>query len=200
MTDGIINVLKPCGMTSHDVIGFLRRVLNTKKSGIPARLTLMLPGCCLFCRFGNAPFGIRCGGPQKLPRRNYLRCKTDTGDDSGTVTERSNLPACSKEDFSALLAEFTGRQKQLPPMYSALKLNGQPLYKLARKGISVERQEREIFIYRLQLLSFSPQKALLDVECSKGTYIRTLLEDICAKLGVCGTMSFCCVLRQADLK
>lgn len=94
--------------------------------------------------------------------------KTDTGDDSGTVTERSSLPACSKEDFSSLLAEFTGRQKQLPPMYSALKLNGQPLYKLARKGISVERQEREIFIYRLQLLSFRRKKRCWMLNVPKG--------------------------------
>lgn len=191
MTDGIINVLKPCGMTSHDVIGFLRRVLNTKKIGHSGTLDPDAAGV-LPVFAGSATRLLEYAAEDRKSYRAEITfgVKTDTGDDSGTVTESSNLPACSKEDFSALLAEFTGRQKQLPPMYSALKLNGQPLYKLARKGISVERQEREIFIYRLQLLSFSPQKALLDVECSKGTYIRTLLEDICAKLGVCGTMSF----------
>ena len=104
--------------------------------------------------------------------------------------QTSELPTCSAEEFAAVLKDFTGVQKQLPPMYSALKLNGQPLYKLARKGIEVEREAREIFISRLQLISFNPQKSVLDVECSKGTYIRTLLEDICARLGVCGTMSF----------
>ena len=180
MTDGIINVLKPCGMTSHDVIGFLRRVLNTKKIGHSGTLDPDAAGV-LPVFAGSATRLLEYAAEDRKSYRAEITfgVKTDTGDDSGTVTESSSLPACSKEDFSAL-----------PPMYSALKFNGQPLYKLARKGISVERQEREIFIYRLQLLSFLPHKALLDVECSKGTYIRTLLEDICAKLGVCGTMSF----------
>ena len=157
MTDGIINVLKPCGMTSHDVIGFLRRVLNTKKIGHSGTLDPDAAGV-LPVFAGSATRLLEYAAEDRKSYRAEITfgVKTDTGDDSGTVTESSSLPACSKEDFSA----------------------------------SVERQEREIFIYRLQLLSFSPQKALLDVECSKGTYIRTLLEDICAKFGVCGTMSF----------
>lgn len=191
MTAGIINVLKPCGMTSHDVIGFLRRVLNTKKIGHAGTLDPDAAGV-LPVFIGTAARLLEYAMEDRKSYRAEITfgIKTQTGDDSGEVTERSALPACSSGEFKALLTEFTGRQMQMPPMYSALKLNGQPLYKLARKGISVEREAREIYIYRLELINFTAEKAVVDVECSKGTYIRTLLEDICAKLGVCGTMSF----------
>lgn len=191
MTAGIINVLKPCGMTSHDVIGFLRRVLNTKKIGHSGTLDPDAAGV-LPVFIGTATRLLEYAMEDRKSYRAEITfgVKTDTGDDSGEVIERSGLPVCSSGEFAALLEDFTGAQKQLPPMYSALKLNGQPLYKLARKGISVERQERDIFIHCLQLIEFTSQKAVVAVECSKGTYIRTLLEDICAKLNVCGTMSF----------
>lgn len=191
MTAGIINVLKPCGMTSHDVIGFLRRVLNTKKIGHSGTLDPDAAGV-LPVFVGTATRLLEYAADDRKSYRAEITfgVKTNTGDDSGEVIERSELPVCSAEEFAEILRGFTGAQKQLPPMYSALKLNGQPLYKLARKGISVERQERDIFIHRLQLIEFTPQKAVVDVECSKGTYIRSLLEDICAKMGVCGTMSF----------
>ncbi len=191
MTTGIINVLKPCGMTSHDVIGFLRRVLNTKKIGHSGTLDPDAAGV-LPVFAGSATRLLEYAAEDRKSYRAEITfgIKTDTGDDSGTILERSALPSCGSEEFRTLLAEFTGSQKQLPPMYSALKLNGQPLYKLARQGINVERSERDIFIHKLRLISFSAQKAVVDVECSKGTYIRTLLEDICARLGVCGTMSF----------
>ena len=191
MTAGIINVLKPCGMTSHDVISFMRRVLNTKKIGHSGTLDPDAAGVLpVFAGTATRLLEYALEDGKSYRAEIIFGVKTDTGDDSGTVVQASALPTCSAEEFAAVLQEFTGVQKQLPPMYSALKLNGQPLYKLARKGIEVEREAREIFISRLELISFNPQKAVLDVECSKGTYIRTLLEDICAKLGVCGTMSF----------
>ena len=191
MTAGIINVLKPCGMTSHDVISFMRRVLNTKKIGHSGTLDPDAAGVLpVFAGTATRLLEYALEDGKSYRAEITFGVKTDTGDDSGTVVQTSALPVCSAEDFAAVLQEFTGVQKQLPPMYSALKLNGQPLYKLARKGIEVEREAREIFISRLELISFNPQKAVLDVECSKGTYIRTLLEDICARLGVCGTMSF----------
>ena len=192
MTAGIINVLKPCGMTSHDdVISFMRRVLNTKKIGHSGTLDPDAAGVLpVFAGTATRLLEYALEDGKSYRAEITFGVKTDTGDDSGTVVQKSALPTCSAEEFTNVLKEFTGVQKQLPPMYSALKLNGQPLYKLARKGIEVEREAREIFISRLQLISFNPQKAVLDVECSKGTYIRTLLEDICARLGVCGTMSF----------
>ncbi len=191
MTAGIINVLKPCGMTSHDVISFMRRVLNTKKIGHSGTLDPDAAGVLpVFAGTATRLLEYALEDGKSYRAEITFGVKTDTGDDSGAVEQKSALPTCSAEEFAAVLKEFTGMQKQLPPMYSALKLNGQPLYKLARKGIEVEREAREIFISRLELISFNPQKAVLDVECSKGTYIRTLLEDICASLGVCGTMSF----------
>ena len=191
MTAGIINVLKPCGMTSHDVISFMRRILNTKKIGHSGTLDPDAAGVLpVFAGTATRLLEYALEDGKSYRAEITFGVKTDTGDDSGAVVQTSALPTCSAEEFTAVLKEFTGVQKQLPPMYSALKLNGQPLYKLARKGIEVEREAREIFISRLELISFNPQKAVLDVECSKGTYIRTLLEDICAKLGVCGTMSF----------
>lgn len=191
MTAGIINVLKPCGMTSHDVISFMRRVLNTKKIGHSGTLDPDAAGVLpVFAGTATRLLEYALEDGKSYRAEITFGEKTDTGDDSGTVVQTSALPTCTAEEFAAVLQDFTGVQKQLPPMYSALKLNGQPLYKLARKGIEVEREAREIFISRLELISFNPQKAVLDVECSKGTYIRTLLEDICARLGVCGTMSF----------
>lgn len=191
MTAGIINVLKPCGMTSHDVISFMRRVLNTKKIGHSGTLDPDAAGVLpVFAGTATRLLEYALEDGKSYRAEITFGVKTDTGDDSGAVVQTSELPTCSAEEFAAVLKEFTGVQKQLPPMYSALKLNGQPLYKLARKGIEVEREAREIFISRLELISFNLQKAVLDVECSKGTYIRTLLEDICASLGVCGTMSF----------
>ena len=120
-------------MTSHDVIGFLRRVLNTKKIGHSGTLDPDAAGV-LPVFAGSATRLLEYAAEDRKSYRAEITfgVKTDTGDDSGTVTGSSSLPACSKEDFSALMAEFTGRQKQLQPMYSALKLNGQPLYKLAR--------------------------------------------------------------------
>ena len=191
MTAGIINVLKPCGMTSHDVISFMRRVLNTKKIGHSGTLDPDAAGVLpVFAGTATRLLEYALEDGKSYRAEITFGVKTDTGDDSGTIVQTSALPTCSADEFAAVLKEFTGVQKQLPPMYSALKLNGQPLYKLARKGIEVEREAREIFISQLELISFNPQKAVLDVECSKGTYIRTLLEDICARLGVCGTMSF----------
>ena len=191
MTAGIINVLKPCGMTSHDVISFMRRVLNTKKIGHSGTLDPDAAGVLpVFAGTATRLLEYALEDSKSYRAEITFGVKTDTGDDSGAVVQTSALPTCSAEEFAAVLQDFTGVQKQLPPMYSALKLNGQPLYKLARKGIEVEREAREIFISRLELISFNPEKAVLDVECSKGTYIRTLLEDICVKLGVCGTMSF----------
>lgn len=191
MTAGIINVLKPCGMTSHDVISFMRRVLNTRKIGHSGTLDPDAAGVLpVFAGTATRLLEYALEDSKSYRAEITFGVKTYTGDDSGEVLEESGLPDCTAEKFAAVLTEFTGRQMQMPPMYSALKLNGQPLYKLARKGIEVEREAREIFISRLQLISFTPQKAVVDVECSKGTYIRTLLEDICARLGVCGTMSF----------
>ena len=122
----------------------------------------------------------------------------DTGDDSGTLVKTMPVPELSEAKLKEVLQSFLGKQIQLPPMYSAVKINGQKLYQLARKGVEVERKARPIEIYKLELLDAKLPKESISakysftvaVECSKGTYIRVLGEDIATALGTCGTMSF----------
>ncbi|MEF2762221.1 MAG: tRNA pseudouridine(55) synthase TruB, partial [Faecalibacterium prausnitzii] len=118
-----------------------------------------------------------------------LGARTDTGDSTGTVLETAPVTAGEKE-LLAVLPQFIGPQMQVPPMYSAVKINGQPLYKLAREGVTVERKARPIEIYGIEYGgSPAENEYVLTVRCSKGTYIRTLLEDIAAAMGQKGTMS-----------
>ena len=119
-----------------------------------------------------------------------LGMQTDTGDDSGSIVKTMPVPPLDEAELKAVLQQFTGVQMQLPPMYSAIKINGQKLYQLARRGVEVERTARQIEVYKLELLHWTADKFTVAVECSKGTYIRVLGEDIAAALGSCGTMSF----------
>ena len=128
-------------------------------------------------------------------RKNYraelkFGIKTDTGDDSGTIIASSEVRVVTEAEIQETLQKFIGEQKQIPPMYSAIKKDGQKLYQLARQGIEVEREARSITIDALELLHKTGTSLTLDIVCSKGTYVRTLLEDIAAELGMCGTMSF----------
>lgn len=100
------------------------------------------------------------------------------------------VPAFGKQELEAVLAQFTGKQMQLPPMYSAIKINGKKLYQLARQGVEVERTARPIEVYKLELLHYTANSFTVRVACSKGTYIRVLGEDLATALGTCGTMSF----------
>ena len=156
MTAGIINVLKPCGMTSHDVISFLRRVLNTKKIGHAGTLDPDAAGVLpVFVGGATRLLEYAMEDGKSYRAEITFGVKTDTGDDSGAMLEKSALPNCTAEEFAAVLKEFTGAQQQLPPMYSALKLNGQPLYKLARQGIEVERKARETLRWSARRVKFS---------------------------------------------
>lgn len=189
--DGIFNVLKPPGMTSHDVIGFLRRALQTKKIGHGGTLDPDAAGVLpVFAGTATRLLEFAVEGRKQYIAEFTLGQQTDTGDDSGSVIKELPVPQLTMAGLEALLARFTGPQLQLPPMYSALKVNGQKLYELARRGVEVERQPRPIEIYKLELLHFTPASFTVAVECSKGTYIRVLGEDMAAALGTCGTMSF----------
>ena len=115
--------------------------------------------------------------------------KTDTGDSEGQVIEEKSIPKdLRKEDINDVLQSFLGKQKQLPPMYSAIKINGKKLYEYAREGKEVKIEPRNIEIYKIELLEYQNNKIKFEVECSKGTYIRTLCEDIAKKLGTVGYM------------
>ncbi|WP_293659744.1 tRNA pseudouridine(55) synthase TruB [Phascolarctobacterium sp.] len=191
MTSGILNVLKPCGMTSHDVVGFLRRTLQTKKIGHGGTLDPDAAGV-LPVFVGSATRLLEYAVEGRKNYRAELRfgSKTDTGDDSGKIIATSEIRSLTPTEIKDALQKFIGEQQQIPPMYSAIKIDGKKLYQLARQGIEVERQARTITVYALELLHHTDTALTVDVVCSKGTYIRTLLEDIAAELGMCGTMSF----------
>ncbi len=189
--DGIFNVLKPPGMTSHDCIGFLRRVLHTKKIGHAGTLDPDAAGVLpIFAGMATRLLEYAVEGRKQYIAEFTLGEQRDTGDDSGTVVRTMPVLAFTEAQLREVLAGFLGQQEQLPPMYSAIKVNGQKLYQLARRGIEVEREKRHIEIYTLDLLHYTPNSFTVRVDCSKGTYIRVLGEDIATALGTCGTMSF----------
>ena len=178
-------------MTSHDVIGFLRRVLNTKKIGHGGTLDPDAAGVLpVFAGTATRLLSYAMAGRKQYIAEFTLGEQRDTGDDSGTVVKTMPVPELTVAQLQEVLQGFLGQQLQMPPMYSAVKINGQKLYQLARKGVEVERQARPIEIYKLELLDFTSTKFTVAVECSKGTYIRVLGEDIATALGTCGTMSF----------
>ena len=178
-------------MTSHDVIGFLRRALNTKKIGHGGTLDPDAAGVLpVFAGTATRLLSYAMEGRKQYIAEFTLGEQRDTGDDSGTVVKTMPVPELTVAQLQEVLQGFLGQQLQMPPMYSAVKINGQKLYQLARKGVEVERQARPIEIYKLELLDFTSTKFTVAVECSKGTYIRVLGEDIATALGTCGTMSF----------
>lgn len=189
--DAIFNVLKPPKMTSHDVIGFLRRALNTKKIGHGGTLDPDAAGVLpVFAGSATRLLEFAVEGRKEYIAEFTLGAQTDTGDDSGEVVKTLPVPQFTQEQLLAVLASFIGPQLQLPPMYSAIKINGKKLYQLARQGVEVERTARQIEVYKLELLHYTETSFTVRVACSKGTYIRVLGEDLATALGTCGTMSF----------
>lgn len=189
--DAIFNVLKPPQMTSHDVIGFLRRVLNTKKIGHGGTLDPDAAGVLpVFAGSATRLLEFAVEGRKEYIAEFTLGAQTVTGDDSGEIVKTMPVPEFGKQELEAVLAQFTGKQLQLPPMYSAIKINGKKLYQLARQGVEVERTARPIEVYKLELLHYTATSFTVRVACSKGTYIRVLGEDLATALGTCGTMSF----------
>lgn len=199
--DGVLNVLKPPGMTSHDVVAYLRRVLKTKKAGHGGTLDPDAAGVLpVFIGSATRLLEFAVEGRKQYLVEITLGQQTDTGDDSGTVIKTMPVLQLSKDKILSVLQQFTGKIMQTPPMYSALKVDGQKLYALARQGINVEREARPIEVYKLELLHQGDNSLTLAVECSKGTYIRVLGEDIADALGTCGTMSFLLRTQVAGFK
>ncbi len=189
MATGIIIIDKPQGWTSQDVTARLRRVFNTKRIGHGGTIDPMATGV-LPIFVGRATRGVEFFEHAQKEYLATLRLGllTDTEDTSGTVLEQRPVTA-SREDVEQVLAQFLGKQTQIPPMYSAVKIRGQKLYELARKGQTVERQPREIEIFTLELVEHRGNDYVLRVVCSKGTYIRTLCKDIGLTLGCGGCMA-----------
>ena len=187
--NGIVIIDKPQGWTSQDVTARLRRVFNTRRIGHGGTLDPMATGV-LPVFVGRATRGVEFFEHAEKTYEAVLRLgiATDTEDITGTVLEEKEV-SLSEADFLEVLPKFRGKIQQIPPMYSALKVNGQKLCDLARKGREVERQPREIEIFKLECLEFAGSEARLLVHCSKGTYIRTLCKDIGAALGCGGCMA-----------
>ncbi len=183
--DGIINLYKPPGITSHTAVAKVRRILQMKKVGHTGTLDPDAQGVLPIC-LGK---GTKVSGMLTDTDKSYrtiirFGVTTDTQDMSGTVLTQCK-PSVTQEALLDILTRFTGEIQQIPPMYSAVKIGGKKLYELARQGTEVERQPRTITILDLQLVEFGGDHATLDVSCSKGTYIRTLCHDIGQALG-CG--------------
>ena len=186
--NGIVIVDKPAGWTSQDVVSKLRGVFHTRRIGHGGTLDPMATGV-LPVFVGRATRGVEFFEHAEKTYETTLRLGivTDTEDISGAVLERRPV-AVSREEFLRALPQFRGEIFQVPPMYSALKINGQKLVNLARKGMEVERSPRPVTIFELECLAFDGETARLRVRCSKGTYIRTLCKDIGQALGCGGCM------------
>ena len=187
--NGIVIVDKPAGWTSQDVVSKLRGVFKTRRIGHGGTLDPMATGV-LPVFVGRATRGVEFFEHADKTYEAVLRLglATDTEDITGTVLAQKPVNV-TQEQLLAALAQFRGEISQIPPMYSALKVNGQKLYDLARKGQEVERKPRQITVFKLECLSFDGVEAKLLVHCSKGTYIRTLCKDIGQALGCGGCMA-----------
>lgn len=187
---GILIVDKPMDWTSFDVIAKMRGILGTRKLGHSGTLDPMATGVLpVFCGGASKAVDLQLDHTKAYRATLKLGEKTDTGDITGTVLETAPVTV-GEAEVKAILPQFVGKQMQTPPMYSAVKINGQPLYKMARQGIEVERKARPIEILSIEYNgSPAENEYQLTVRCSKGTYIRVLLEDIAEALGQKGTMS-----------
>lgn len=187
MKTGSLLIDKRIGVTSRQEVNFISKKFAIKKAGHIGTLDPFADGL-LIVLFGSStkisPF-------LEVMDKEYIATlklgkKTDSGDLTGIITQEKDIPLLSKEKINKVLKSFLGKQSQVPPMYSALKVNGKELYKYAREGIELERKRREIEIYSIDLISFNDDEIIFKAHVSKGTYIRTLGEDIAEKLGTVG--------------
>ncbi len=192
--DGILAVWKPEGWTSHDVVAKVRRLLKMKRIGHAGTLDPMVTGVLPLC-LGRATRVVEYlqERPKAYQATIRLGIATDTEDITGEIIERADQIDITKEQAVDVLNRFTGTIEQIPPMFSALKVNGKRLYEIAREGKTVERKPRAVHIYNIELLhtnlDSSEPEFTFSVECSKGTYIRTLCVDIGRALGVPASMA-----------
>lgn len=195
--DGIVNVLKPAGMTSHDVVARLRKIYHTRKVGHTGTLDPDAVGVLPVC-IGQATRLVEYLTDKEKTYKTMLKFghETNTQDASGEITASTALPALSREAFCAVTRQFVGEIQQIPPMYSAIKKDGQPLYKLARQGLTVAVEPRSVMIHEINVLLYNQEGAMLEVRCGKGTYIRTLCQDLGRACGSSAYMTY--LMRTAS--
>ena len=194
---GIILLDKRLGVSSNRALQEVRRLFNANKAGHTGSLDPLATGLLPIC-LGEATkvSSYLLDADKRYQVTCQLGILTDSGDSDGNVIETKPVAEFSQQQLATLVKQFVGEQQQVPPMYSALKHQGQPLYKLARQGIEVERKSRQITIYDIQILACTTDTFTLDVTCSKGTYIRTLVEDISQALGCGGHVT---MLRRIEV-
>lgn len=195
--NGVLVVDKPQGFTSFDVVAVVRGLAREKKVGHTGTLDPMATGVLPLLLGRAAKAADLLPNSTKAYRAGFrLGERTDTGDITGKIMDRSHVRPTHRQLRQAA-AGFLGVSRQTPPMYSAVSVNGQRLYKLARQGKEVERESREIQIDRLDIEAYSPEtgEGILYVSCGKGTYIRTLIEDIAKQVGTLGVMT---ALRRTE--
>ena len=182
--DGLLLLNKPAGLTSNQALQRVKRLLNARKAGHTGSLDPAATGMLPLC-FGEATkvcaFLLDADKTYRVTAR--LGTATDTGDATGSVVESADLPRMTAEEWDGILQGFHGDSLQVPPMYSALKKDGKRLYELARKGETVERKPRPIRIRAIELLEAAGSRVVFRVRCSKGTYVRSLVEDIARAAG-----------------
>ncbi len=182
--DGLLLLNKPPGMSSNHALQMVRRLLNARKAGHTGSLDPAATGMLPLC-FGEATkvCGYLLDADKSYRVTARLGSKTDTGDGDGKVIETAEVPPLNIDDWNTILQGFCGESTQIPPMYSALKKDGKRLYELARKGETVDREPRSIRIDEIELLELAGTRLVFRVSCSKGTYIRVLVEDMAQRAG-----------------
>jgi len=190
MPSGLLFMDKPAGMTSRDIDNKIQRLFHTRRVGHLGTLDPFATGLLIVAVNEATKYLPYLPDEEKTYIAELvLGKKTDTGDYTGNVVEESPIPSLTHERVKEVLASMVGSMEQLPPMTSAIKVDGVALYELAHKGIEVERKKRPIFIHSLSLLSLDEEKLSFVATVSKGTYIRTLGEDIAERLGTVGHLS-----------
>ncbi|WP_461812967.1 tRNA pseudouridine(55) synthase TruB [Faecalimonas sp.] len=189
MIHGVLNVYKEKGYTSHDVVAKLRGIVGQKKIGHTGTLDPDATGVLPVCLGKATKLCDMLTDKNKTYETVLLLGQvTDTQDISGSVLERKNTDYLMEEQVREVIEKFVGVYEQIPPMYSALKVNGKKLYELARQGIEIERKARQVQIYKIHIKEIDLPRVKMEVTCSKGTYIRTLCHDIGQKLQCGGCM------------
>lgn len=197
VVNGIVLLDKPSGCSSNHALQRVKRLFNARKAGHTGSLDPLASGMLPLC-LGEATkiSGLLLDADKTYQVTARLGQRTDTADADGQVVETAAVPELDEAGVSSVMAMFLGPGQQVPPMYSALKVDGQRLYKLARKGEQVERAPRNIVIHDLRLLGLEAERLTFQVRCSKGTYVRSLVEDVAARLG---TLAHVEVLRRVEV-
>ncbi|TBR42420.1 tRNA pseudouridine(55) synthase TruB [Marinomonas agarivorans] len=184
--DGIVLLNKPIGLSSNQALQKVRRLYQAEKAGHTGALDPLATGMLPLC-FGEATkySQFLLNADKRYITTIFLGKRTTTGDAEGNILTNEDVPSIKDSELEVLLERFRGSIEQIPPMYSALKYEGRPLYEYARQGIVIERKKRQVFIRNLSVIERTHNTLTLDISCSKGTYIRTIGEDIGEALG-CG--------------